>query len=178
MPTGCAIEGTVIDEVTRKPASGALVTAERVGGPPDVYAATDAAGKFRLVVPGGNYNVTANAKDRVCVAVENREFQAGKTVRLPPLRLIRGGFIAGQIVNTKTGLPVAVNQYDGERIEVGLFGPLQPSRGRYFSPISQVTVDAEGRFTMRPLRARIFHFSSTPAATARLSTRSRSHRWS
>lgn len=149
MPTGCTIEGAVIDEVTGKPANGALITADRVGGPPSVYAVSDAAGKFRLVVPGGNYNVTADAKDRVCVAVENRDFPAGKTIRLPPLRLIHGGFITGQIVNTKSGLPMSIDPYNRQRIAIGLYGPSQPSRGRYCSAVAQAIVDADGRFTMR-----------------------------
>ena len=87
-------------------------------------AATDAAGHFRLVVPEGSYDFLAEAKERVSIAVTGREYLAGEKLGLPAFKLIGGGFISGQVVNTATG--VGLRLRDGEPIMLGLFGPSQP----------------------------------------------------
>ena len=53
-----------------------------------------------MALPEDRYNFSVRAKDRVCVAITDRECLAGKKVELPPFALINGGLIAGQVVNT------------------------------------------------------------------------------
>ena len=139
--------GTVTDSVTGQPAAGAVITARRVDEWGESFAATDAAGRFRLVVPEGRYDFLAEAKDRVCVAVTGRECLAGEKVELPPFKLIGGGFISGQVVNTATGQSVSVSE-SGEPIMLGLFGPSQPA-GPVISPARLAAVDRTGRFVLR-----------------------------
>ena len=139
--------GTVTDSVTGQPAAGAVITARRVDEWGESFVATDAAGRFRLVVPEGRYDFLAEAKDRVCVAVTGRECLAGEKVELPPFKLIGGGFISGQVVNTATGESVSVSECGGP-IMLGLFGPSQPA-GPVISPIRLAAVDKTGRFTLR-----------------------------
>jgi hypothetical protein len=148
LPKGCIVAGTVIDNVTGKPADGALVTAEPCELESQAFAITDANGHYRIVVPEGRYNFLAEAKDRVCVAVPDQECLAGANVEPPALRLIDGGFISGQVVNAVTGQPIAISD-GGEPITIGLWGPSQP-RGRVvISPTPLATVDSTGRFVMR-----------------------------
>ena len=98
-------------------------------------------------MPEGRYDFLAEAKDRVCVAVTGRECLAGEKVELPPFKLIGGGFISGQVVNTATGQSVSVSE-SGEPIMLGLFGPSQPA-GPVVSPSRLAAVDRTGRFMLR-----------------------------
>ena len=97
-------------------------------------------------MPEGRYDFLADANDRVCVAVTGRECLAGEKVELPPFKLIGGGFISGQVVNTVTGQPVSVSE-SGEPIMLGLFGPSQPQDGVSRSRLA--AVDKTGRFILR-----------------------------
>jgi beta-lactamase regulating signal transducer with metallopeptidase domain/5-hydroxyisourate hydrolase-like protein (transthyretin family) len=147
LPTGCVVTGTVTDGVAGQPAAGAVVAAQRVDVWGESFGATDAAGRFRLVVPDGRYDFLADANDRVCTAVTGRECLAGEKVELPPLKLIGGGFISGQVVNTATGESVSVSE-SGEPVALGLFGPSRPA-GRVISPARLALVDKTGRFILR-----------------------------
>jgi beta-lactamase regulating signal transducer with metallopeptidase domain len=156
LPTGCVVTGTATDSVTGKPASGALITARRVDEWGEAVASSDAAGRFRLVVPEGRYDFLADAKDRVCIGLTGRECLAGATVELPALKLIGGGFIAGQVVNTVTREPVSVSD-DGKEIMIGLIGPSQPL-GRAISPKRMAAVDKTGRFLVRAAPGKNFPY--------------------
>jgi beta-lactamase regulating signal transducer with metallopeptidase domain/5-hydroxyisourate hydrolase-like protein (transthyretin family) len=147
LPTGCLVTGTVTDKITGQPAAGAMITARRVDEWHESFFPTDAAGRIRLTVPEGRYDFLAEAKERVCVAVTGRECATGKKVELPPLTLIGGGFISGQVVNTATGESVSASESGGP-IMLGLFGPSQPA-GPVISPIRLAAVDKTGRFTLR-----------------------------
>ena len=147
LPTGCVVTGIATDGVTGKPAAGAMITARRVDEWAESFAASDAAGRFRLTVPEGRYNFLAESNDRVCVAVTDRDCVAGGKVELPAFKLIGGGFISGQVINTATGEPVSVSD-DGKAIMLGLFGPSQPT-GKVVSPMRLAAVDKTGRFILR-----------------------------
>ncbi len=105
---GCMLKGSVVDEVTGKPAAGVIVTAQ--GNTPELQDAmtiSDGQGRYRLPVVDGNYNVFAESADRVCSnAVTNQIAMEGQSVDLPPLKLTEGGWIVGRVMNTKTGQPV------------------------------------------------------------------------
>ena len=147
LPAGCVVTGTVTDGVTGKPAAGAVITARRADEWGESCVAADEDGRFRLVLLEGRYDFLADAKDRVCVAVTGRECLAGEKVELPVFKLIGGGLISGQVVNTATGESVTVSEFGGP-IMLGLFGPSQPS-GRAISPMRLAAVDKTGRFTLR-----------------------------
>ena len=137
----------VTDAVTGRPAAGAIVVAERLGDLSETVVSTDAAGRFAVAIQEDRYNFSARARDRVCVSITDRECLAGATLELPPLRLIGGGFIAGRVVNAKTGEPISVTA-GGEPIALGLLGPSQPP-GKAISPARLASVDGAGRFSIR-----------------------------
>jgi beta-lactamase regulating signal transducer with metallopeptidase domain len=147
LPTGCVVTGTATDGVTGRPAAGATITARRVDEWGESLAASDAAGRFRLVVPEGRYDFLAGAKDRVCVAATGRECLAGGKVEVPEFKLTGGGFISGHVINTVTGEMVSVSE-GGEPVMLGLIGPSQPA-GPVISPVRLAAVDPTGRFLLR-----------------------------
>jgi hypothetical protein len=147
LPVGCRVTGTVTDRASGRPAAGALVIAERLGDYSETSVSTDAHGRFEIALPEDRYNFSVRAKDRVCVAVTDRECVAGEKLELPPFHLIGGGFIVGQVMNAKTGEAIAFTDA-GKPIAVGLIGPSQPL-GKVISPSRLATVDSAGRFTLR-----------------------------
>jgi beta-lactamase regulating signal transducer with metallopeptidase domain len=147
LPVGCRVTGTVTDGVTGRPAAGALVIAERLGQYSTTPASTDAAGRFEMALPEDRYNFSVWAKDRVCIALTDRECLSGETLALPPFTLIRGGFISGRVVDTSTGQALTIGN-GGEPIALGLIGPSQPL-GKAISPSRVATVDRDGRYTLR-----------------------------
>jgi len=156
LPEGCRVTGIVTDGVTGKPAAGAVVSVRPLENGHEIAATTDKAGQYRLAVPEGRYHVLAEATDRVCEALLDRDFLADEKVDLPPFKVIGGGFIAGQVINTKTGQPVAVSD-SNEPIAIGLFGPSQPS-GRSISPQRLAFVDRDGRFVVRAAPGKNFPY--------------------
>lgn len=147
MPTGCVVTGTATDRVTGQPAAGAAIRARRIDEWGEPIVATDAAGRFRVVVPEGRYDFLAEAKDRVCVAQTGRECLSGEKIELPPFTLIAGGFIAGQVINTVTGKTVTEGERGGP-LMLGLYGPSQPA-GKVVSPARLAAVDKTGHFILR-----------------------------
>jgi Carboxypeptidase regulatory-like domain len=147
LPVGCKVTGTVMDSITGRPAAGAVVVAERLGAYSQTPATTDATGRFEMALADDHYNFSVRAKDRVCIAITDRECLAGDTLELPPFKLIGGGFIAGQVLSAATGQAIAVAN-DGGPIVIGLLGPAQPL-GKVVSPSRMATVDSAGRYTVR-----------------------------
>jgi hypothetical protein len=147
LPDGCIVSGSVIDKSTGKPASDALVTVVSRESAEKVVAITNAAGRFRVAVPEGRYDVLVDAEGRVCVALADQECLINEPIELPPLQLIQGGFIYGQVINSATGEAVTATD-NGAPITIGLYGPSQPE-GRVISPTPRATVDKEGRFILR-----------------------------
>lgn len=146
LPTACVVTGTVTDQVTGKPAMDALVTMRRLDAWGLETASTDNAGRYRLVIPDGRYNIYTQAMDRVAIALTDRECQAGQTIEVP-LALIEGGLISGRILNTATKLPITKTDR-GDPIALGLLGPSRPE-GPAIHPERLALVDETGRFTLR-----------------------------
>ncbi len=144
---GCVVTGNIVDGVTGEPAAQATIGARRVDEWGEAYAATDAAGKFRLVLPEGRYDFQVDAKERVCLAVTDRECLAGTPLVLPPLTLARGGMISGRVLNTTTGNVVTVSER-GDPVKIGTYDASRPV-GKAYSPTPVALVDSSGKFTFR-----------------------------
>jgi len=147
LQAGCQITGSVIDGVTGRPAAGALVVAERLGKYLQTPVSTDAAGRFRMALAEDRYSFLVRGKDRVGIAITDRECLAGSTLELPPFTLTSGGFIAGKVVNASTGNTITATD-GGKPIAIGLFGPTHP-HGKIVSPVRMATVDSAGRYRLQ-----------------------------
>jgi len=108
LPDGCNVSGTVIDSVTGKPGVFSLVLAQGEKSVSGIPAFSGGDGRFQFILAEGRYNFLAQRKSRICVAITDQEFIAGENVELPPLQLIKGGFISGRVINTATGKPTTV----------------------------------------------------------------------
>jgi hypothetical protein len=99
---GATIEGTVIDQVTGKPAAEAWVGMQTTNDSPAGggwrEARTDASGKFRFTsLLAAKFNIVAEAPDRACAAIDsfNADFRGGKSTDiLPQLNAVFAGFAA------------------------------------------------------------------------------------
>ena len=153
--TDCVVHGTVIDEKSRQPIVGAIVSAipfESSDSMRKVHVKTDDNGSYELKVVQGKYKVVldddmhrvAKAQVVLCRAQE-------KPHQLAPLEAQEGGWIVGKIVNTKTNQPVAFSLDAGVpdlRVCVGLFGPNRP-KGNLIYTEYLAEVDDDGTFRMR-----------------------------
>ena len=144
---GCIVKGTVTDSVTGGPAAGVVVTAESVVGFERIFATTDAQGRYSMILMEDTYNFSAVAKERVSVAITNKDCLGKEVKDMPPLSLIEGGFIAGRVVNAKSGKPITVGN-GGEPIELGFHGPSYPAR-KPTLPRRTAVADSNGHYSMR-----------------------------
>ena len=147
MPSACIVSGTVIDSVTGEPGAGAVITARRTDQWSQSYFSADAQGQFRFGLLEGRYDFIVDAVDRVCIATTGRDCLAGEKLELSKFRLIEGGFITGNVVNTATAEMVNISER-GDTLMLGLYGPSQPYAG-VISPQRMAAVDESGRFRLR-----------------------------
>ena len=147
LPAACIVQGSVTDSVTGKPGVGAVITARRTDEWRQSHFSTDAQGRFRIPLVEGHYDFIVEAKDRVCVATTGHNCLSGEKLELPEMKLIAGGLISGNVVNTVTGEMVHVSD-NGDTLMLGLIGPSQP-KGPVISPHRMAAVDKTGRFTLR-----------------------------
>ena len=99
--------------------------AERQGQFSETAASTDAAGRFEMLWPRIATTSRQSQGPRLC---RNRSTGSASPVRRWRCRRsssMSGGFIAGQVVNAKTGEAIAVTAA-GQPIAIGLYGPAAP----------------------------------------------------
>lgn len=149
----CVVHGTVIDEKSRQPIAGAIVSAipfEPSDNMRKVHVKTDDNGSYELKVVQGKYKVILNDDmHRVAKAQVVLCRRQEKPHELPPLEAQEGGWIVGKILNTKTNQPVAFYPgFPDLRLCVGLFGPNRPI-GDLINTEYLAEVDDDGTFRMR-----------------------------
>jgi hypothetical protein len=76
----------------------------------------------------GRYDFVAEAKARLCRG-DRRECLAGEKIELPAFKLIGGGFISGQVVNTATGNRSPFPRMEKNRSCSGCSGRLNRQEG-------------------------------------------------
>ena len=149
----CVVHGTVIDEKSRQPIAGTIVSAipfEPSDNMRKVHVKTDDKGSYELKVVQGKYKVILNDDMHRVAKAQVVLFGAQeKPHELPPLEVQEGGWIVGKIVNTKTNQPVAFYPgFPDLRLCVGLFGPNRPI-GDLINTEYLAEVDDDGSFRMR-----------------------------
>ncbi len=153
------IEGRVIFGDSGNPAAGVVVNAQRVIGvrpTPSGWGSvlTDRNGYYRLPeLPAGEYNIWAEQSGYTVNALDSFQgksfttldsFRGEDITKASDLRLIRGGFIAGRIVDVETGKPVRVPSR--LRADIGLYGPSRPMSG---AAIEVTPIQKDGTFRIR-----------------------------
>jgi len=121
---GGRIRGTVLLPDGR-PAVRALV---RTAGSGAGYghATTDDDGRFCLTSLSADvYKVWAEVPDLTVIAVHGLAITPGAIVENQTVQLVRGGFIAGRIIDAATGTPIS----PGPNTDVAMYGPARPDGG-------------------------------------------------
>lgn len=127
------------------PAARVRVCAQSVGSSTYTFATarTDENGAYTLEgLPGGTYNVWAEAEDLTVVALAGMQAHEGQTDDLDTLVLVRGQRITGVVLDADTGEPVQ----PGARGDVAMYGPARPRSG---GACEVAPIGADGRFTLR-----------------------------
>jgi beta-lactamase regulating signal transducer with metallopeptidase domain len=144
------IEGRVVDSVTGKP--GAQIRVRCQGTDPTNpmdggEATTDDLGRYRIEgLLAGAYNVRPDTNDdRTVIALDSLAVHPGKTTHAPDLKLIKGGFLEGKLVDAATGKAISKNA-KGRNLRIGMHGPARPKSG---ANVQSVLVDDDGKFRIR-----------------------------
>src|SRR5262245_40612552 len=142
---GSAIAGTV-RMPDGSPAARVSVCVQGHGGRTSFFGRTQSDGNGHYVMrslPGGIFNVWAEADGLTVVALHAVAVETGKTVEQQDLGLVAGGFIVGRVVDAKTSAPVQ----PGETADVAMQGPARPNEtGCQCEPIRP-----DGTFRIRAL---------------------------
>jgi bla regulator protein BlaR1 len=139
------IEGIVIDKSTGKLAANVSVQIGSIDydNPAFQDVQSDLQGKYIANnLPAGKYTIWANSPDHAHIAIENVKVKSGDLVKAPPLELIEGSVVEGQILDSVTGKPFQAEAFRTP-LTVALWGPSHPkSSNRH----ALQAVDKEGRF--------------------------------
>lgn len=136
------VEGRVIDAVTQRPAANVVVSAQGVARSAWYQMRTDQNGRYRLRMTKDHYNIWAEAEDRIAIAAKAIEAEPGKTVSIPEIPLVQGGFVTGRVIDGATNMPVA----PAENLRVAHYGPARPRTG---AAVTSTEVRADGTYRLR-----------------------------
>ncbi len=113
---------------------------------------TDSNGRYRFNTLGaGEYNIFAQKKGYTVQAVDSFELTAGKTKTAPNLRLVRGGFVVGKVIDADSGKPVYPDFPSSLKPNVQLsYGPSYPRSGLRNGESGEGTlIQNDGSFKIR-----------------------------
>ena len=152
---GSAIQGRVVFGDSGRPAAGVHVMLQSVPDhnqnmdddpTPESEATTDEQGRYRMAnLRPGKYNVWATAPDWTIVALDSFEIGTGEERTAPDLTFVKGGFLAGRLVDADTGETVSIGENDGY-VSVGVHGPSRPPSG---AAIDGARVKPDGSFEIQ-----------------------------
>jgi len=87
---------------------------------------TDDQGRFTLKSLGaGTYKVWAEVPDLTVIAATELAVRSGETTEAGVVRLVRGGFIVGRVLDADTGKPIV----PGPHTDVAMYGPARGNGG-------------------------------------------------
>lgn len=100
------VEGSVTD-VQRKPPTDAKVLVRRLPNGPEFTAAADARGRFTLVLPYGNYELSVSGEFTGASPIEKLHVSASQTVQCPLVILEKAGISSSGVKAPVSGAPPA-----------------------------------------------------------------------
>jgi len=144
--TGGLVTGTVFDAVTGKPAADRIVSAQGTEEGGWCQTQTNDRGEYRLRMLADAYNIWAEAPDRMPIALDSFEVKHGKTHAAPELRLVRGGYVTGRVLDAETLQPVSPDRLkNSQHINVAHHGAARPRSG---AAVASAAVGADGTYRL------------------------------
>lgn len=136
------VEGTVFDLVTGKSMPEVGVQAQGIAHGGWYTVTSDDEGRFQLRMTGDHYNIWAVAADRMPLAIKALEAVPGERLTGMDVRMTRGGFIEGTVVDAANNQPV-----DGTRadLRVAHYGPARPKTG---AAVTSTPVGPDGSYRL------------------------------
>ncbi|MBI2824617.1 MAG: carboxypeptidase regulatory-like domain-containing protein [Planctomycetia bacterium] len=138
------IEGQVVDQVTGQPLANVTVRAQGIARSEAHRTRTDMAGQYRLRTNKEHFNIWAEADDRIAIAAKAVAAEPGKTLKDVNVRMVRGGFVVGTVLDGATGKPVAPTAE--KPIRVAHYGPARPRTG---AAVTSTAVNPDGTYRLR-----------------------------
>lgn len=158
------IEGRVVFDDGGRPAADVRVYAQPVNRGGHSYyreadSFTDNNGRFVLTgLRKGKYNVFVDAGDEwVATALDSFNATPRKT-KAPPIQLVKGFLIKGQLVDVENGKPITVGN---RTVRIGLHGPSRPRSG---AAIDVASVRPDGSFQIRGAPGKNILYLTAPGA--------------
>jgi protocatechuate 3,4-dioxygenase beta subunit len=147
------IEGRVLNGETGEPAAGVWVEARGVTEPAWPSAVTDSKGRYRLESLGANqYVIWAEKEGWTVHGIEGFNLGVGEVKTAPEMRLIRGQFIVGQVINADTSRPIRPmldDRLSSEFVRPQIALTSGPSRPAHRAAYQLTAVEADGSFRIR-----------------------------
>ena len=144
------VKGRVLLENHGAPVGGVRVQFQGIKEAAWGIAVTDAEGRYRFDSLGPDkYNIWASKDGFTMRAIDPFEAVPGTTKAVPDLRLVRGGFIVGHVVDADTGQPFYPSDAKAPpwfRPDVALYGPSRPRSG---AACEATPIQADGWFCIR-----------------------------
>ncbi|HWB10697.1 MAG TPA: carboxypeptidase-like regulatory domain-containing protein [Pirellulales bacterium] len=138
------VEGAVVDAVANRPAAKVVVSAQGVARSGWFQTRTDDRGRYRLRMTKDHYNIWAEAEDRIAIAAKAVEATPGETRSMADIRLVRGAFITGRVIDPATNEPPEAA--DKSPLRVAHYGPARPRTG---AAVTSAPVDPDGTYRLR-----------------------------
>lgn len=120
------VEGQVIDMVTGHPVPNVAVSAQGIARDGWYMTRTDQQGRYKLKMIADHYNIWAEVDDRMPLAVKALKAESGVTTGGADIRMMRGGWIVGKLVNSD-GQPPPMS--GSLKLYVAHQGPARPRTG-------------------------------------------------
>lgn len=146
---GGVVEGTVVDEVTGKPLSDHVVSAQSIDtGYGNFYQTrTDEQGHYRLLMKSDQYNIWADeTDDRIAIALDSVNAEQSRTTKVPPVKMIEGTVVTGRVLHAETKKPLQREEIKYYPIRVAHYGPAHPFSG---AAVSSAEVRPDGTYRLR-----------------------------
>ncbi|MFO1095892.1 MAG: M56 family metallopeptidase [Planctomycetaceae bacterium] len=143
------VTGQVLDAVTNQPAAGVFVSAQGIARHGWSQVRTGSDGRYRLLLTKDHYNIWADMPDRIAIAAKAIEAKEGKTTPDADIRLVRGVFVFGALIDPATNKPIEPD----EHMTVAHYGPARPRSG---AAVSNTVVQPDGSYRLRVAPGRNF----------------------
>jgi beta-lactamase regulating signal transducer with metallopeptidase domain/5-hydroxyisourate hydrolase-like protein (transthyretin family) len=155
------VDGQVVDQVTGQPLANVVVSAQGVARSDWYQTRTDHDGRYRLLMNKDHFNIWAEADDRIAIAVKTLEVESGKTIKDADIRMVRGGFVVGTVIDGNSGQPI--NPAGDRPLYVAHYGPARPRTGH---AVTSTPVNPDGTYRLRVAPGRNYVYLMNGAAAS------------